>query len=41
MALLEARGLSVNYGGLFANDSIDLDCRNGKLVYLSARNLCS
>ncbi len=38
MALLEARGLSVKYGGLFANDSIDLDCHNGKLVGLIGPN---
>ena len=38
MALLEARGLSVKYGGLFANDSIDLDCQAGKLVGLIGPN---
>ena len=38
MALLEARDLSVKYGGLFANDSIDLDCQAGKLVGLIGPN---
>jgi branched-chain amino acid transport system ATP-binding protein len=38
MALLEARGLTVKYGGLFANDSIDLDCHSGKLVGLIGPN---
>ena len=38
MALLEARGLSVNYGGLYANRDIDLDCHNGKLVGLIGPN---
>jgi branched-chain amino acid transport system ATP-binding protein len=38
MALLEARGLTVTYGGLHANDSIDLDCEAGKLVGLIGPN---
>jgi len=38
MALLEARGLSVNYGGLYANRDIDLDCHTGKLVGLIGPN---
>lgn len=38
MALLEARGLSVSYGGLYANDDIDLDCDVGKLVGLIGPN---
>ncbi len=38
MALLEARGLSVNYGGLYANKDIDLDCQTGKLVGLIGPN---
>jgi len=38
MALLEARGLSVSYGGLYANDDIDLDCEAGKLVGLIGPN---
>ena len=38
MALLEARGLSVSYGGLFANKDIDLDCHTGKLVGLIGPN---
>jgi branched-chain amino acid transport system ATP-binding protein len=38
MALLEARGLSVSYGGLYANDDIDLDCDAGKLVGLIGPN---
>ncbi len=38
MALLEARGLTVSYGGLHANDSIDLDCHTGKLVGLIGPN---
>ena len=38
MALLEARGLSVNYGGLFANKDVDLDCHAGKLVGLIGPN---
>ena len=38
MALLEARDLTVSYGGLFANDSIDLDCQVGKLVGLIGPN---
>ena len=38
MALLEARGLSVNYGGLYANRDIDIDCQTGKLVGLIGPN---
>ncbi len=38
MALLESRGLTVNYGGLYANDSIDLDCHEGMLVGLIGPN---
>jgi branched-chain amino acid transport system ATP-binding protein len=38
MALLEARGLTVSYGGLHANDQIDLDCHAGKLVGLIGPN---
>jgi branched-chain amino acid transport system ATP-binding protein len=38
MALLEARGLTVSYGGLHANDQIDLDCHEGKLVGLIGPN---
>jgi len=38
MALLEARGLTVSYGGLHANDDIDLDCESGKLVGLIGPN---
>ena len=38
MALLEARGLTVTYGGLHANDDIDLDCETGKLVGLIGPN---
>jgi branched-chain amino acid transport system ATP-binding protein len=32
MALLETRGLTVSYGGLYANDSIDLDCHAVGLI---------
>jgi branched-chain amino acid transport system ATP-binding protein len=38
MALLEARGLTVSYGGLNANESIDLDCHHGLLVGLIGPN---
>ena len=38
MALLEARGLTVTYGGLNANDNVDLDCEIGKLVGLIGPN---
>ena len=38
MALLEARGLTVTYGGLNANEAIDLDCTTGKLVGLIGPN---
>ncbi len=38
MALLEARELTVSYGGLYANDSIDLDCHDGMLVGLIGPN---
>ena len=38
MALLEARGLTVRYGGLYANNSIQLDCDYGRLVGLIGPN---
>ncbi len=38
MALLEAKGLTVTYGGLNANDEIDLECETGKLVGLIGPN---
>jgi branched-chain amino acid transport system ATP-binding protein len=38
MALLEARSLTVSYGGLHANDSIDLDCHDGMVVGLIGPN---
>jgi branched-chain amino acid transport system ATP-binding protein len=38
MALLEARRLTVTYGGLNANDEIDLTCEAGKLVGLIGPN---
>ena len=38
MALLEARKLTVSYGGLYANDDIDLDCESGKLIGLIGPN---
>ena len=38
MALLEAKGLTVTYGGLNANDEIDLECEAGKLVGLIGPN---
>ena len=38
MPLLEARSLSVTYGGVRANDSIDLDCAAGTLVGLIGPN---
>ena len=38
MALLEARGLTVSYGGVHANDSINLDCHDGMLVGLIGPN---
>jgi branched-chain amino acid transport system ATP-binding protein len=38
MALLEARGLTVSYGGLHANDDVDLDVEQGKLVGLIGPN---
>ena len=38
MALLEATGLTVTYGGLNANDQIDLTCDTGKLVGLIGPN---
>jgi branched-chain amino acid transport system ATP-binding protein len=38
VTLLEVRGLTVSYGGLYANDSIDLDCHDGKLVGLIGPN---
>ena len=36
--LLEARGLTVSYGGVYANDGIDLDCSAGSLVGLIGPN---
>ncbi len=38
MALLEARGSTVSYGGVHANDSINLDCHDGMLVGLIGPN---
>jgi len=38
MALLETRGLTVTYGGLNANDNVDLDVEAGKLVGLIGPN---
>ncbi len=38
MALLETRGLTVKYGGVYANHAIDLDCHQGKLVGLIGPN---
>lgn len=38
MALLEARSVTVTYGGLNANDQVDLDCEEGKLVGLIGPN---
>jgi branched-chain amino acid transport system ATP-binding protein len=38
MALLESRGLSVSYGGLYANDDVDLDVEAGTLVGLIGPN---
>jgi branched-chain amino acid transport system ATP-binding protein len=38
MALLESRGLTVSYGGLHANDQVDLDVEAGKLVGLIGPN---
>jgi branched-chain amino acid transport system ATP-binding protein len=38
MSLLEAKGLTVTYGGLNANDDIDLTCEAGKLVGLIGPN---
>ena len=38
MALLEARGLTVSYGGVHADDSINLDCHDGMLVGLIGPN---
>ncbi len=38
MALLEARGLTVSYGGIRANDRIDLECASGKVVGLIGPN---
>ena len=38
MALLEARGLTVSYGGVHANDSINLDCHDGMVVGLIGPN---
>jgi branched-chain amino acid transport system ATP-binding protein len=38
MALLEARGLTVSYGGVHANDDIDLECDPGEVVGLIGPN---
>ena len=38
MTLLEVRGLTVSYGGIRANDSIDLDCGEGRVVGLIGPN---
>ncbi len=38
MSLLEARAMTVSYGGLHANDSVDLDVEEGKLVGLIGPN---
>lgn len=38
MALLETKGLTVTYGGLNANDSVDLDVQAGMLVGLIGPN---
>ena len=38
MALLEARQLTVSYGGVHANDNIDLDVEQGKLIGLIGPN---
>lgn len=38
MTLLEARSVTVSYGGLHANDSIDLDCHAGQVVGLIGPN---
>lgn len=38
MAQLEARGLTVSYGGVHANDSINLDCHDAMLVGLIGPN---
>ena len=38
MALLEAHGVTVSYGGLHANDQVDLECEKGTLVGLIGPN---
>ena len=38
MALLEARGVTVTYGGVRANNAINLDCAEGALVGLIGPN---
>jgi branched-chain amino acid transport system ATP-binding protein len=38
MSLLDARGLTVTYGGVHANDSIDLRCQPGRMVGLIGPN---
>ena len=38
MPLLESRGLTVTYGGLNANDSVDLQCEAGKVTGLIGPN---
>jgi branched-chain amino acid transport system ATP-binding protein len=38
MSLLTARGLTVSYGGLYANNNVDIDVEPGKLVGLIGPN---
>ncbi|MEM8903875.1 MAG: ABC transporter ATP-binding protein [Actinomycetota bacterium] len=38
MSLLETKGLTVSYGGLHANDEVDLEVREGQLVGLIGPN---
>ncbi len=38
MPLLDAHGLTVSYGGVHANDGIDLECEAGKIVGLIGPN---
>ena len=38
MSLLDARGLTVTYGGVHANDGIDLRCEPGRMVGLIGPN---